>query len=1239
MESNKKEINSGASLRGVPMKASRSAATRVLCLRVCRILGHNWRRNLGLLIAPALIFPGALRAIKASSHGQQPAAGLQLMAGPGPAFSTQSASARQAAGAQHDMAALGGPVTVHARGTGNPRISFDDGRQLLTSFTGAAGLQDDLASRGSRPLALASADLDEDGVPDLLSGFATADGRGIIAVYPGNVDSIYPNSPEARRRKLDGTFTNAPFLSPARLFGLPSAPDFLETGNFEGTHRLGVVAATSGSNILYVMDGDGSGGLGTASEIALPGRVTAMASGDVNRADGLKDIVLALDCDTGPELLVFEGPEGALKSTPEAIPIPAMASSLGIGHLDDDFLADIAVTSGHDLMMIHGRDRMLYLDQTARSAVAPARISNIHFKSAPQWVTVGKFSPDGAVRMAVLTADGSLQSVAGDATPGRSGRYRVVDTMAAGLEPAAHMVRARFSGMASDDLMILDRSGRAIGLWMNDAERKAREANLTPSSQTPQRSPALLQVEGEPAAVLPMRLNSDALDDLVVLISGRSGPSIVPTACSPGQPCQNITVTSALDDGSAGTLRVAINTANGGCGIFCDDSAGAVQPTTAPTPTTISFAIMPTSLVPTISLQSPLPTLTGTVTIDGTTQAAGLVELNGENMISDAIIIQSPSNVVRGMVINRSGNGIQATQGGSNIIEGNLIGTDPTGTTVRGNTGRGVLINNSSNNTIGGTASPSINVISGNQNGIELAGNGSVNNVVELNLIGADKSLSLVLGNSQNGLSITNGASNNIIGGTAAPGSLLNVIVGSHQDGVSIASGTSNLVQSNQIDLNSRNGLLISSPGNTVGGLRTLTINGVWRNGGNGVELLTTFSNVVQGNYIGVNFNASGAPVDMGNTLDGVNVAGSMNKIGGLNPSSLGNIIAFNHGNGVSVLSGNGDSILSDLIFSNAGTGIFLAPGANDNLAAPKLTAAFPSGSTSVTAASIAPAAAPGVMVTGTVTGPDSQPMLVQFFLGTACVGMGDDQMGVLPVLLGSLSVTTDSTGSASFSVTLPLPAGSPATGFVNASATDPGGSTSSFSQCTAFGASSCAITCPASFTVSTPSTSGTVAVNYDPPGTAGCTGAVTCDHPSGSLFDVGKTTTVTCTATDSLANKSTCTFLVTVTQSALAPILINPFISGRKFVTTASGSNIVTGAVLVDANSVDQTNPGGQSWVLEDGGSGNWVVFKFTTSTPGGKKFKKFLNQNSGGNIMVFARNPPQPNGATSATVPVPVP
>ena len=52
-------------------------------------------------------------------------------------------------------------------------------------------------SQGSgtaRPLTLASGDFDGDGVEDLICGFATADG-GLVKLYAGNVDAIFPHSP------------------------------------------------------------------------------------------------------------------------------------------------------------------------------------------------------------------------------------------------------------------------------------------------------------------------------------------------------------------------------------------------------------------------------------------------------------------------------------------------------------------------------------------------------------------------------------------------------------------------------------------------------------------------------------------------------------------------------------------------------------------------------------------------------------------------------------------------------------------------------------------------------------------------------------------------------------------------------------------------------------------------------------------------------------------------------------
>ena len=62
---------------------------------------------------------------------------------------------------------------------------------------------------------------------------------------------------------------------------------------------------------------------------------------------------------------------------------------------------------------------------------------------------------------------------------------------------------------------------------------------------------------------------------------------------------------------------------------------------------------------------------------------------------------------------------------GSHTIQGNFIGTDVSGTLDLGNSGDGVRINDSSGNTIGGTAAGARNIISGNNSdGVELQGIG-----------------------------------------------------------------------------------------------------------------------------------------------------------------------------------------------------------------------------------------------------------------------------------------------------------------------------------------------------------------------------------------------------------------------------------------------------------------------------------------------------------------------------------
>ena len=108
---------------------------------------------------------------------------------------------------------------------------------------------------------------------------------------------------------------------------------------------------------------------------------------------------------------------------------------------------------------------------------------------------------------------------------------------------------------------------------------------------------------------------------------------------------------------------------------------------------TINFNISPNTIAP---IGAELPAVTHPVVIDGTSDPdSARVELDGSlaGASADGIDIFTGTSTVRGLVINRfTGNGIRLSSDnqGGNIIEGNRIGTDPTGTVDLGNGANGV---------------------------------------------------------------------------------------------------------------------------------------------------------------------------------------------------------------------------------------------------------------------------------------------------------------------------------------------------------------------------------------------------------------------------------------------------------------------------------------------------------------------------------------------------------------------
>jgi CSLREA domain-containing protein len=175
--------------------------------------------------------------------------------------------------------------------------------------------------------------------------------------------------------------------------------------------------------------------------------------------------------------------------------------------------------------------------------------------------------------------------------------------------------------------------------------------------------------------------------------------------------------------------------------------------------------------IKTITPTSVLPEIVEPVIIDGYSQrdssvnsaAKGTnaklrIELNGTNVNDRGLAIEASNTVVKGLVINRfRGTGIFIAPSGADLlsnvrIEGNFIGTNPAGTVKRRNI-NGVLLNATTNSTVGGTSLASRNLISGNNgNGVASFLVASNNNTIRGNLIGTQKDGISALGNGGNGV-------------------------------------------------------------------------------------------------------------------------------------------------------------------------------------------------------------------------------------------------------------------------------------------------------------------------------------------------------------------------------------------------------------------------------------------------------------------------------------------------------
>jgi uncharacterized repeat protein (TIGR01451 family) len=386
-----------------------------------------------------------------------------------------------------------------------------------------------------------------------------------------------------------------------------------------------------------------------------------------------------------------------------------------------------------------------------------------------------------------------------------------------------------------------------------------------------------------------------------------------------------------------------------------------------------------------------------------------------------------------------------------NVVIGNYIGTDVTGTVGLGNKNGGVeFTNGSAHGTVGGSGPGEGNLIAGNgNNGVELD---SDNSLVAGNLIGTDITGTIAIPNTSDGVKIGS-VIGDTIGGTSA--GARNIISGNKSHGIFIFTigSSDHLIQGNYIgvDVSGAKPLGNGSAGIsnfsakrvTVGGTALGARNIISGNLGRGIDTFAGGDDgfLIQGNYIGTDVTGT---IPIGNQEEGILLDTANATVGGTDPGA-GNIIANSldanfQVAGVRVANFTNNTIVGNSIYNNAGLGIDLngggkvianhigaAQGPNNLQNYPVLTSVVPGASSS--------------MVSGSLNSLPNSTYAIDFYANTVNnpSGYGEGQ-----TYLGRFSVTTDASGNTSFTTTVPyvLAVGQS----LCATATDTAGNTSEFS-------------------------------------------------------------------------------------------------------------------------------------------------------------------------------------------------
>ncbi|MEN3325257.1 MAG: hypothetical protein V7638_64, partial [Acidobacteriota bacterium] len=473
-------------------------------------------------------------------------------------------------------------VTVHVANRGGSFFNFQDGHEMTVTYRGDQAAVAALQSGAAQARALASADFDGNGTPDVVTAYAY-NGAGLITLQRGNPDAFAPTDDSVFVRMQQG-YNPASLLPNVDVISVPATPDFVVTGNFTNDTQKDIVFAAKGGG-LYLMAGNGKGRFGEPQQINLPGPVTALAAGEFRAADGFTDLAVGVSGPGGESLMIFDDAVDGFSNAVVQQQLAAPASAIEFGGLDDDPFMDVAVAAGNDVVVQHGWGR--------KEQVVPAsRVEHVSVGSGLRGLALGQFTwdRDGRSEIAALASDGSVHIVEhgnldirpyteAEAAQRTRGKLQPQKATSVDIESAPSwkgtqggwkdakqilgsnlsadlskpLVRTNLAGRELDEMMVVESKLEILRpIGKNDPAPTPDQA----LSVTDDTARITVDTESAPVAVLALPKKLNGTTDVVVLDSTSTQANIVPNA-----PNTTITVDRTDDPSGASLAGVSACTA------------------------------------------------------------------------------------------------------------------------------------------------------------------------------------------------------------------------------------------------------------------------------------------------------------------------------------------------------------------------------------------------------------------------------------------------------------------------------------------------------------------------------------------------------------------------------------------------------------------------------------------------------------------------------------------------------